>query len=71
MADEERKPRSVASINSPPTVERHVGRIGRLREAIARHDGKGNTDKVAELQAELDRRVAELTALRDEINGAI
>lgn len=71
MADEERKPRSVASINTPPTVERHAGRLGRLREAIAKHDGKGNTDKVAELQAELDRRVGELTALRDEINGAI
>ena len=71
MADEERKPRSVASINSPPTVERHVGRIGRLREAIARHDGKGSTDKVAELQAELDRRVAELTELRTAIDGAL
>lgn len=71
MADEERKPRSVASINSPPTVERHVGRIARLREAIAKHEGKGSADKVAELQAELDRRVADLTALRDAIDGAI
>jgi hypothetical protein len=71
MADEERKPRSVASINSAPTIERHASRIIRLREAIARHDGKGNADKVAELQAELDRRVAELTELRTAIDGAL
>lgn len=67
MADE-RKPRSVAGINTAPTVERHIGRIARVREALAR----AKTDeRKAALQAELDASVAELTALRDEINGAI
>ena len=51
-----------------PTVERHIGRIARVREALAR----AKTDeRKAALQAELDASVAELTALRDEINGAI
>lgn len=66
--DEERKPRSVASINSPPTVERHAGRLGRLREALAR---ASDPERQASLQAEIDRRVAELTELRAAIDGAL
>ncbi len=68
MADEERKPRSVASINSPPTIERHVGRLGRLREKLATTT---DPDRAASLQAEIDRRVAELTELRAAIDGAL
>lgn len=68
MADEERKPRSVASINSPPTVERHAGRLGRLRAKLATTT---DPERAASLQAEIDRRVAELTELRAAIDGAI
>ncbi len=68
MADEERKPRSVATINGAPTIERHAGRLGRLREKLA---STTDPDRAASLQAEIDRRVAELTELRAAIDGAL
>lgn len=68
---EERKPRSRGKIN--PTqgemVTRHIGRIPRLREAIAKAEARGNTEKVASLQAELDRRLAEVAEFKAQLDS--
>lgn len=63
---DERKPRSVAAINATPAqqIERSIGRIPRLRAAIAKATERGNTAKAAELQAELDRRLAEVAEFK-------
>ena len=55
-----------ASIN--PTegqrVLRNIGRVKTLKEAIAKNQARGNTEKVASLQEELDRRMAELNEVK-------
>lgn len=55
-----------ATINPTPEQRavRNVGRIKTLRLAIAKAQAKGNTEKVASLQAEYDRRMAEVQDLR-------
>jgi hypothetical protein len=65
MSDE-RKPRSVAIINATPAqqIERSIGRIPRLREAIASAEAAGNAEKASALQAELDRRLAEVAEFK-------
>lgn len=65
MSDE-RKPRSVAIINATPAqqIERSIGRIPRLREAIASAEAAGNAAKAAALQAELDQRLAEVAEFK-------
>ncbi len=63
---DERKPRSVAAINATPAqqIDRSIGRIPRLRAAIEKAGARGNTAKVAELQGELDRRLAEVAEFK-------
>ena len=63
---DERKPRSVAAINATPAqqIDRSIGRIARLRAAIEKATARGNTGKVAELQAELDQRLGELAEFK-------
>lgn len=60
-----------ASIN--PTAEqkalRNIARIKTLRGAVEKHTARGNTEKVAELQAEHDRRMAEVAALKAELDA--
>lgn len=66
-----RKPRSKGTIN--PTkmqmTHRHVGRIGRLKSSIAKAKARGNNEKVASLQAELDRRLAEVADIKAELDN--
>lgn len=69
MSDE-RKPRSRALIN-PGNVDmasRHVGRIGRLREAIIKADSRGNTEKAESLNAELNRRLSHIAEIKAELD---
>ena len=63
---DERKPRSVAAINatSAQMIDRSIGRIPRLRAAIEKASARGNTAKAADLQAELDTRLAELAEFK-------
>lgn len=68
---DERKPRSVAGINTAPTVERNVARLGRLAQSLDKAKARGNAAKVAEVEAEIARIKAELTELRAAIDGAI
>jgi hypothetical protein len=60
-----------ASINATPEQKalRNVARIKTLRGAIEKHTARGNTEKVAELQAEHDRRMEEIKALRAELES--
>lgn len=62
----EGKARSRGMIN--PTeiqmIPRHAGRIARLRLSIEKATANGNTDKVAFLQEELDRRLQSLHEAR-------
>ena len=62
MVDTNSKPKSKAVINANPSqsIERHVGRIPVLRSAIEEATLKGQHERVASLQAELDRRIAEV-----------
>lgn len=60
--------RSVASINQPPSIQRHIKRIERLRLAMKR--AKTEERKVS-LQAELDQRVGVLQELKKQINEGI
>ena len=55
-----------ATINPTPEQKaiRNVARIKTLREAIAKAQAKGNAERVASLQAELDRRMSEVEELR-------
>jgi len=60
-----------ASIN--PTADqkalRNIARIKTLRAAIEKHAVRGNTEKVAELQAEHDRRMEDVQALKAELDA--
>lgn len=60
-----------ATIN--PTAEqsamRNIGRIRTLRAAIAKNTARGNAEKVADLQVELDRRLSEVAALKAELDA--
>jgi hypothetical protein len=55
-----------ATINPSPEQRaiRTVERIKTLREAIPRAQAKGNDERVASLQAELDRRLAEVRDMK-------
>jgi hypothetical protein len=57
---------SQATINPTPdqAVIRNIGRVKTLRDAIAKSEARGKSEKVASLQAELDRRMAELNELK-------
>ncbi len=59
-----------ASINPTPeqSALRNIGRIRTLKLAIEKNQARGNVDKVADLQAELDRRMVEIDALRAELD---
>lgn len=70
------KPRSRGMINVDPTsiemIPRHVGRIKRLRQAIIKATEREQPERVASLQAEIDRRMADVAVARDalsEIDG--
>lgn len=60
-----------AAINPGPQAQalRNVGRIKTLRAAIEKAQGKGQDERVASLQEELDRRMAEVDALRAELDS--
>jgi hypothetical protein len=76
MADEEireGKPRSRGLIN-PSAIDmipRHVGRIDRLRMAIDKAKDREQPERVASLEAELNRRLGELAAAKDHIDAAL
>lgn len=57
---------SQAAINASPDVKvvRNIGRIKTLRDAIAKAEAKGDSDRVASLKEEHDRRLAELNELK-------
>jgi hypothetical protein len=68
---DERKPRSAAKIN-PSNVDlaaRHVGRIGRLRDAVAKAEARGDVDKAASLNAEIARRLDEVAEIKAELDS--
>lgn len=44
---------------------RSISRVKTLRAAIAKNQARGNAEKVSSLQAELDRRLVELGALKE------
>lgn len=71
LSNDERKPRSRALINPSKAEQagRHVGRIGRLRDAIEKADARGNIEKVISLQDELDRRMAEVAEIKAELDN--
>ena len=56
------KPRSKATINATAaqTFVRNTGRIETLKGAIEKAQARGNTERVASLQSELDRRKADI-----------
>jgi len=60
-----------AAIN--PSAEqaamRNIGRVRTLRAAIAKARSRGNTDREAQLQAELDRRLAEIATLKTQLES--
>lgn len=60
-----------ATINPTPeqAAMRNIGRIRTLRAAIEKHTDRGNSEKVAELQSELDRRLTEVAALKAELDS--
>lgn len=62
---------SQAAINASPDVKvvRNIGRIKTLRDAIAKAEAKGDSDRVASLKEEHDRRLAELTAIKAELDS--
>lgn len=66
---EERKPRSRGQINPTKAqmTGRHVGRINTLRGAIEKATARGNAERVASLQDELDRRLAEVEEIKAEL----
>lgn len=57
---------NTASINpnEGQQILRNIGRIKTLRDAIEKHTARGNADKVASLQEELDRRMGELNHIK-------
>lgn len=65
------KPRSKAKINPTKTesASRHVGRIGRLRDAITKAESRKQPERVASLKAELDRRLAEVAEIKKELDS--
>jgi hypothetical protein len=54
----------MAKATTKPTsstlLERNINRINTLKQAIAKAEAKGNDDRVASLQSELDRRTARI-----------
>jgi len=60
-----------AVINPTPgqTAIRSIGRVKTLRAAIAKNQARGNAEKVSSLQAELDRRLSELGALKELLDN--
>jgi hypothetical protein len=61
-----------ALINPTPAEKagRNMQRIRDLREIhIPKAQAKGNTERVASLQAELDRRLEEVRALKAELDA--
>lgn len=54
----------MAKATTKPTsstlLERNINRINTLKQAIAKAEAKGNDDRVASLQSELDRRKARI-----------
>jgi hypothetical protein len=60
-----------ATVN--PTADqailRNIGRIKTLRAAIEKNTARDNPDKVASLQQELDRRMAEVDAIKAELDA--
>ena len=64
------KPRSKGSVNPSPAqlAVRNAGRIPTLRAALAKAESRGQTDRVADLQAELDRRLGEIAGIQKALN---
>lgn len=60
-----------ANINPAPDqkVLRNIGRVRTLRTAIAKAHARGNAEREANLQAELDRRLAEVNVLKAELDA--
>lgn len=60
-----------ATLNPGPEAlaMRNVGRIERLKQAIAKAEANGNSERVESLQAELDRRMAEVRTLRAALDS--
>jgi len=60
-----------AAIN--PTAEqqasRNISRIRTLRACIEKNLARGKTEKVAQLQSELNRRMAAVAALKAELDS--
>jgi hypothetical protein len=54
----------MAKATTKPTsstlLERNINRINTLKQAIAKAEAKGNDDRVASLQSEMDRRTARI-----------
>lgn len=59
-------------INPTPSeqIARDHGRIKTLRLAIDKHQARGNTQKVADLQEALDKCMARFDAMVAEIKGS-
>lgn len=71
MSERKTKPRSRAQINAEGVLllPRHLGRIKTLRAAIEKATSRGQTDRIASLQAELDRRLQSLQDIKAELEG--
>ena len=65
-----KKPRSRAIINptSAQMIPRHIGRIKRLREAIEKAKARQHAHRIVSLQAELDRRLAEIAIIKADLD---
>lgn len=50
-------------------VLRNIGRVKTLKDAIAKNIERGNSEKVASLQEELDRRMAELGEIKAALDS--
>lgn len=58
-----------AAINATPEqkVLRNIGRIKRLKQAIADEKSTAKPERLAELQAELERRMADVNELKAQL----
>ena len=60
---------SVVNPTQDQLVLRNIGRIKTLRAAIEKNTARGNVEKVADLQAELDRRMVQVDAIKAELDA--
>ena len=52
-------------------VDRHSGRIARLRESISKAESRDDQERIDSLQSELARRMEALESVRDSVESVL